>query len=119
MTETWRPKVGAILTVLGWNLLPLIGLAAWIWAVLAAPKTGEDWSGVVAVILMIFGGGATVLAAAAGVVIAAIVTGRKQRSGAVLSTGASFGWGTASAVLGWLVPILAFVVYLLYMQIPA
>jgi hypothetical protein len=59
MTETWRPKVGAILTVLGWNLLPLIGLAAWIWAVLAAPKTGEDWSGVVAVILMIFGGGAT------------------------------------------------------------
>jgi hypothetical protein len=119
MTDRRRPRRAAILTVLGWNALPLIGLGVWVWATLAHPDTGEDWSGVIAAILVVFGGGSIVLAAGAGVAIAAIVMTRKLAAGAALSGAAGFGWGTVSALLGWVVPAAVLTVYFLAQRLAA
>jgi hypothetical protein len=119
MTDGRRPRRAAILTVLGWNVLPVIGLGVWVWATLAHPHTGEDWSGVIAAILVVFGGGSIVLAAGAGVAIAALVMTRRLKAGVAMGDAAGFGWGTASALLGWIVPVIVLTVYLLTQRMAA
>lgn len=100
-----RARIVAIQTVLGWNTLPVAALTVSVWQTLSQPASGEDWSAVVAVILVVYVGGAIVLATGTGVAVAAIVMTRRLRAGHVSTAGMGFGWGSLSALLGWLVAV--------------
>jgi hypothetical protein len=100
-----RARTVAIQTVLGWNVVPVAALSAAVWGALSEAKSGEDWSGVVVVILAIVGGGAVVLATGVGVAVAAMLMTRILRAGHAGTTALGFGWGTLSALLGWVAAV--------------
>jgi hypothetical protein len=90
----------AILTALGWHLLPLAALVASIVAA-ATHNDQEGWGDLAAIVLALYGGGTLVVSAAIAAVLAAALAKGRDRAG--------FGWGTLAAVLGWVIASLALV----------
>jgi hypothetical protein len=102
MTEGRRPQTTAVLTVLGWNILPLIGLTAWLLRLKARPIAFLEFRQIEMDFALIVGLAAIVAAAGVGIAIATTFVSRRRNAG---WTPYAFGWGTLSAVLGWLGPL--------------
>ena len=100
-----HPRRVALLTAIGWNVVPLILVIAAIAVTQSQRDTGgEDWSGLIIVILLILGSGFVAVATSTAAVIAFVSIGRRMRSAAAggppVTTGRAVAIGTLSALAG-------------------
>jgi hypothetical protein len=112
-----NPRRVALLTALGWNLVPVILLAIGIAEARSQRDDGgEDWSGLVAVILLVLGGGFVAVAVSIAAVIAHVWTGRRLHAaaagGSPVTTGRAVYIGSLAALAGVGVAALAVTLFI-------
>jgi hypothetical protein len=99
-----RQMSAARRAVIGWNLLPLAAIVAGVLIGATDPDDKGGWAMMFAVFLGLVGGAALIMSTALGLFIAQRLV---RRSDARSPRSDTFGIGTLSAFLGWLITVLA------------